>query len=86
MQLYPEDTSTEAMDFRMRAKSLLHLASKVLSVLGVPFWLSSGTCLGKRLSKYDLFNTMDHSQPMYWSLILKAQIMILIPRDRSSLF
>lgn len=45
-QLYPEDTSTEAMDFRMRAKSLLHLASKVLSVLGVPFWLSSGTCLG----------------------------------------
>uniref|UniRef100_A0A671L6N8 Ribitol-5-phosphate transferase n=1 Tax=Sinocyclocheilus anshuiensis TaxID=1608454 RepID=A0A671L6N8_9TELE len=39
-------TSTEAMDFRMRAKSLLHLASKVLSVLGVPFWLSSGTCLG----------------------------------------
>ncbi|XP_052413713.1 fukutin isoform X1 [Carassius gibelio] len=45
-QLYPEDTSPEAVDFRMRAKSLLHLASKVLSVLGVPFWLSSGTCLG----------------------------------------
>ncbi|XP_067264439.1 fukutin isoform X3 [Chanodichthys erythropterus] len=45
-QLYPEDTSAEAVDFRMRAKSLLHLASKVLSVLGVPFWLSSGTCLG----------------------------------------
>ncbi|XP_051751582.1 fukutin isoform X1 [Ctenopharyngodon idella] len=46
VQLYPEDTSAEAVDFRMRAKSLLHLASKVLSVLGVPFWLSSGTCLG----------------------------------------
>ncbi len=52
VQMYPEDTSIEAMDFRMRAKSLLHLASKVLSVLGVPFWLSSGTCLGKRLSTY----------------------------------
>ncbi|XP_051981499.1 fukutin isoform X2 [Xyrauchen texanus] len=45
-QLYPDDTSLEAMNFRMRAKSLIHLASKVLTVLGVPFWLSSGTCLG----------------------------------------
>ncbi|XP_021331643.1 ribitol-5-phosphate transferase FKTN isoform X1 [Danio rerio] len=45
-QLYPEDTSPEAVDFRMRAKSLLHLASRVLFTLRVPFWLSSGTCLG----------------------------------------
>ncbi|KAM4612899.1 ribitol-5-phosphate transferase FKTN [Polymixia lowei] len=45
-QLYPDDTSPEAMDFRLKAKSLLHLASRTLSGLGVPFWLSSGTCLG----------------------------------------
>ncbi|TSL28305.1 Fukutin [Bagarius yarrelli] len=36
----------QAMDFRMKAKSLLHLAARVLNGLGVPFWLSSGTCLG----------------------------------------
>ncbi|XP_030640407.1 ribitol-5-phosphate transferase FKTN [Chanos chanos] len=45
-QLYPDDTSPEAMDFRMKAKSLLHLTAQVLSQVGVPFWLSSGTCLG----------------------------------------
>lgn len=45
-QLYPDDASPEAMDFRMKAKSLLHLAARVLSGLDVPFWLSSGTCLG----------------------------------------
>ncbi|KAJ8402077.1 hypothetical protein AAFF_G00373120 [Aldrovandia affinis] len=45
-QLYPDDTSPEAMDFRMKAKSLLHLAARTLTDLGVPFWLSSGTCLG----------------------------------------
>ncbi|XP_042565301.1 fukutin [Clupea harengus] len=45
-QLYPDDLSPEAMDFRMKAKSLLHLAARTLYELGVPFWLSSGTCLG----------------------------------------
>lgn len=45
-QLYPDDLSSEAMDFRMKAKGLLHLAARTLYELGVPFWLSSGTCLG----------------------------------------
>nr|XP_006626699.1 PREDICTED: fukutin [Lepisosteus oculatus]XP_015216765.1 PREDICTED: fukutin [Lepisosteus oculatus] len=45
-QLYPDDTSQEAMDFRQKAKSLLHLAARTLNALGVTFWLSSGTCLG----------------------------------------
>ncbi|XP_023664264.1 ribitol-5-phosphate transferase FKTN isoform X1 [Paramormyrops kingsleyae] len=45
-QLYPDDTSPESMEFRMKAKTLLHLAAQVLTGLGVPFWLSSGTCLG----------------------------------------
>lgn len=53
MQLYPDETSPEVMDFKMKAKSLLHLASKVLSALGVPFWLSSGTCLGNKFSNYE---------------------------------
>ncbi|KAL0963213.1 hypothetical protein UPYG_G00351200 [Umbra pygmaea] len=45
-QLYPDDVSPEAMDFRMKAKALLHLAARTLTELQVPFWLSSGTCLG----------------------------------------
>ncbi|KAL4658997.1 fukutin [Arapaima gigas] len=45
-QLYPDDTSLEAMDFRMKAKSLLSLVAQTLTGLGIPFWLSSGTCLG----------------------------------------
>nr|XP_029510065.1 fukutin [Oncorhynchus nerka] len=48
-QLYPDDTSPEAMNFRMKAKALLHLAARILTELRVPFWLSSGTCLGKTL-------------------------------------
>ncbi|XP_056147156.1 fukutin [Lampris incognitus] len=45
-QLYPDDSSPEATDFRLKAKALLHLAARTLNRLGVPFWLSSGTCLG----------------------------------------
>ncbi|KAJ8007483.1 hypothetical protein DPEC_G00117970 [Dallia pectoralis] len=45
-QLYPDDVSPEAMDFRMKAKALLRLAARTLNELHVPFWLSSGTCLG----------------------------------------
>lgn len=46
LQLYPDDSSPEAVDFRKKVKSLLHLAAQTLTRLGVPFWLSSGTCLG----------------------------------------
>ncbi|CAB1319160.1 unnamed protein product, partial [Coregonus sp. 'balchen'] len=45
LDLYPDDTSPEAMNFRMKAKALLHLAARTLTELRVPFWLSSGTCL-----------------------------------------
>lgn len=45
-QIYPDDTSQDAVDFRMKAKALLHMAAKTLTSLGVKFWLSSGTCLG----------------------------------------
>ncbi|XP_029024306.1 fukutin isoform X2 [Betta splendens] len=46
LQLYPDDTSPAAVDFHRKAKALLHLAAQTLAVLDVPFWLSSGTCLG----------------------------------------
>ncbi|XP_077354633.1 ribitol-5-phosphate transferase FKTN [Festucalex cinctus] len=46
LRLYPDDWSPEALDFRHKAKSLLGLAAKTLDRLHVPFWISSGTCLG----------------------------------------
>ncbi|XP_008170101.2 ribitol-5-phosphate transferase FKTN isoform X4 [Chrysemys picta bellii] len=45
-QLYPDDASLDAVEFRKKAKALLHLAALTLNNLGVRFWLSSGTCLG----------------------------------------
>lgn len=45
-QLYPDDSSPAAVDFRRKVKSLLHLAARTLARLDIPFWLSSGTCLG----------------------------------------
>lgn len=46
LQLYPDDMSPAAVDFHRKAKSLLRLAAQTLALLDVPFWLSSGTCLG----------------------------------------
>lgn len=46
LQLYPDDSSAAAVDFRRKAKALLHLAAQTLTSLEIPFWLSSGTCLG----------------------------------------
>ncbi|XP_057646538.1 ribitol-5-phosphate transferase FKTN isoform X3 [Chionomys nivalis] len=46
LQQYLEDNTVDAMAFRKRAKELLQLAARTLKELGVPFWLSSGTCLG----------------------------------------
>lgn len=45
-QQYPDDASLEGVEFRKKAKALLHLAAQTLGGLGVRFWLSSGTCLG----------------------------------------
>lgn len=46
LQLYPDDTSSPAVEFRRNAKSLLQLVVRTLAQLDVPFWISSGTCLG----------------------------------------
>ncbi|XP_015250970.1 fukutin isoform X3 [Cyprinodon tularosa] len=46
LQLYPDDSSAAAIEFRRKAKTLLTLAARTLGQLDVPFWISSGTCLG----------------------------------------
>lgn len=43
---YGLDSSAESNIFRTKASNLLSIASDVLNELKVPFWLSSGTCLG----------------------------------------
>lgn len=54
VQLYPDDSSLEAVEFRRKVKSLLHLTSQILTRLGIPFWLSSGTCLGNIIKTNNL--------------------------------
>ena len=46
VSLYGYEKSVESNEFRRKAKELLSIVVKVLGDLGVPFWLSSGTCLG----------------------------------------
>eukprot|EP00795_Rhopilema_esculentum_P002067 gene2067-17634_t len=43
---YGRDESEDAEVFRLKAKNLLNQVKFALDQLGVPFWLSSGTCLG----------------------------------------
>ncbi|KAM9734449.1 LOW QUALITY PROTEIN: ribitol-5-phosphate transferase FKTN [Menidia menidia] len=52
LQRYPDDCVTlttappPAVAFRLQVRGLLTAASKALTALQVPFWISSGTCLG----------------------------------------
>lgn len=48
-ETYGRDESDEAEIFRSRAWKLLNKAKILLDRLKVPFWLSSGTCLGMNL-------------------------------------
>lgn len=43
---YSKKETDDMPDFRRAARQLLSIVSKVLDGLGVPFWISSGTCLG----------------------------------------
>ncbi|XP_005100526.3 fukutin [Aplysia californica] len=45
-QQFPPDPSDRAKTFRRKSRQLLALTKKVLEALEIPFWLSSGTCLG----------------------------------------
>ncbi|XP_023816604.1 fukutin isoform X2 [Oryzias latipes] len=46
LQLYPDDSSAAALDFRRKARTLLRVTTQTLGLLHIPFWISSGTCLG----------------------------------------
>ncbi|XP_014668709.1 PREDICTED: fukutin-like isoform X3 [Priapulus caudatus] len=43
---YNDDTSGEALYFKAKVLQIIRLSKLVLESLEVPFWLSSGTCLG----------------------------------------
>ncbi|XP_071117908.1 ribitol-5-phosphate transferase FKTN-like [Haliotis cracherodii] len=42
----PQDNTEEAKQFLRKGRQLLSRGKEILDDLGVPFWLSSGTCLG----------------------------------------
>lgn len=43
----PRDKSEQAIHFQRKARQLISTAQKVLDGLGIRFWMSSGTTLGK---------------------------------------
>lgn len=43
---YGDDESETALQFKMNAYHLIYKVKQILDELGIPFWLSSGTCLG----------------------------------------
>lgn len=51
-ETYGRDESDEAEIFRSRASKLLYKAKVLLDRIKVPFWLSSGTCLGENLRNF----------------------------------
>ena len=46
------DESAEGRKFTRKARQTIARAKTYLDELGIPFWLSSGTCLGKRQTNY----------------------------------
>jgi len=46
------DESTDAVKFKHKAWKILTKAKQVLDKLNIPFWLSSGTCLGMLFYSY----------------------------------
>uniref|UniRef100_A0A8C9EJM3 Ribitol-5-phosphate transferase n=1 Tax=Pavo cristatus TaxID=9049 RepID=A0A8C9EJM3_PAVCR len=74
-QVYPDDASVDAVEFRKRAKSLLHLAALTLNNLGVKFWLSSGTCLGW----YRQCNVIPYSKDVDLGIFIRDYKADIIP-------
>ncbi|XP_053321848.1 ribitol-5-phosphate transferase FKTN isoform X2 [Spea bombifrons] len=74
-QLYPDDISPEGIEFRKKAKALLHLAAFTLDNLGVSFWLSSGTCLGW----YRQCNIIPYSKDVDIGIFIKDYKSDIIP-------
>ena len=48
---FPHIESSENVIFKRKARQLLAIAKKTLDSLEIPFWLSSGTCLGKLINE-----------------------------------
>lgn len=46
LQTYPDDSGPAALDFRRKVRTLLQISVQTLGQIQVPFWISSGTCLG----------------------------------------
>lgn len=63
------------MEFRKKAKSLLHLAALTLNNLGVKFWLSSGTCLGW----YRQCNVIPYSKDVDLGIFIRDYKADIIP-------
>ena len=78
---HPRDESTEAQVFRENARLLLTKAKEALDQLGIPFWLSSGTCLGTTTQLHPsalevhLVNT-----EIYWKFFVHATVNIGLMR------
>ncbi|KAL3869198.1 hypothetical protein ACJMK2_041908 [Sinanodonta woodiana] len=45
-RMYPQDKSAESQRFLRKARQVIARAKQLLDDLEIPFWLSSGTCLG----------------------------------------
>ncbi|XP_053395234.1 ribitol-5-phosphate transferase FKTN-like isoform X2 [Mercenaria mercenaria] len=43
---HPPDNAEESLKFQRKARQIIARAKQYLDDLGIPFWLSSGTCLG----------------------------------------
>nr|XP_020657115.1 fukutin [Pogona vitticeps]XP_020657116.1 fukutin [Pogona vitticeps]XP_020657117.1 fukutin [Pogona vitticeps]XP_020657118.1 fukutin [Pogona vitticeps]XP_020657119.1 fukutin [Pogona vitticeps] len=74
-QVYPDDASLDAVEFRKKAKALLHLAALTLNGLGMRFWLSSGTCLGW----YRQCNIIPYSKDMDLGIFIQDYKSDMIP-------
>ncbi|KAM4808914.1 ribitol-5-phosphate transferase FKTN [Rhinophrynus dorsalis] len=74
-QLYPDDISFDGIEFRKKARALLHLAAFTLDSLGVSFWLSSGTCLGW----YRQCNIIPYSKDVDLGIFIKDYKPDIIP-------
>lgn len=44
---FPRETNAEFEKFFSAARNVLRRAKQVLDLVGIPFWISSGTCLGE---------------------------------------
>ena len=54
---YPQKKSINALLFKKRVQHLLEVLTQTLDEMNIPFWLSSGTCLGNHALLTNIFKT-----------------------------